>query len=134
MNMGIASPFETGLSEHKLLLPWCTACGKPHFYPRSACPYCWGEQYDWRPAKGTGSVHTFTIVRANPPTAFQKKLPYTIAIIDLDEGVRMLSNVVDPPSDLAIGDRVKVIFEERDGSVLPLFRRYSGFQKAPAGR
>lgn len=119
----IAKPFEEGLREGKLLLPWCKSCGKPHFYPRSACPHCWSEDYDWRPAKGTGTVHSYTVTRANPPTAFTSELPYAIAIIDLDEGVRLLSNVLDGVAGLAIGERVAVTFIERDGAVVPVFRK-----------
>ena len=123
MMMTIAKPFEEGLRQQKLLLPWCKSCGKPHFYPRSACPHCWGDEYEWRPALGAGVIHTFTVVRANPPTAFKEHLPYVVAIIDLDEGVRMMSNIVDFPSNLAIGDRVSVTFVERHNAILPLFRR-----------
>lgn len=121
--MTIAKPYEEGLRQHKLLLPWCKSCGKPHFYPRSACPHCWSEEYEWRNAKGTGTVHSFTITRANPPTAFADALPYAIAILDLDEGVRMLTNIIDWADGLAIGDRVSVSFVERDGTVIPVFRK-----------
>lgn len=120
--MNIAKPFYEGLKHNELLLPWCKSCGKPHFYPRSACPHCWFEEYDWRRAAGTGVVHSFTVVRANPPTSFVPLLPYPIAIIDLEEGVRMLSNIVGECKDLAIGDRVRVEFVTRGGESLPLFR------------
>ncbi|MGO9773835.1 MAG: Zn-ribbon domain-containing OB-fold protein [Roseiarcus sp.] len=121
--MSITQPFVDGLARSELLLPWCRACGRPHFYPRFACPHCWGENYDWRRASGNGTVHSFSEVRANPPTAFAPRLPYVIAIIDLDEGVRMMSNIVGEAADVAIGDRLRVEFHERDGVNLPLFRR-----------
>jgi len=122
--MTIQRPFFEGLKQGKLLIPYCESCGKAHFYPRSACPHCWSEdEYDWRPASGTGVVHTFTVVRNNPPPAFVPMLPYSIAIIELDEGVRLLSNIVGDYEDTAIGDRVEVEFVERDGESLPLFRR-----------
>lgn len=120
--MLIAKPFHEGLARDQLLIPWCKVCGKPHFYPRSACPHCWAEEYDWRPVAGTGVVHSYTIVRANPPTAFVLALPYCIAIIDLDEGVRILSNVVGD-GKLAIGDKVRVEFASRGDARLPLFKR-----------
>jgi uncharacterized OB-fold protein len=124
MRMQIAKPFYEGLEEQKLLLPWCKSCGKPHFYPRSACPHCWSEEdYDWREAKGTGVIHTFTIVRCNPPPVFVPMLPFPIAIIDLDEGVRILSNIVGDYDGVAIGDRVRVEFVARGGESLPMFRR-----------
>ncbi len=119
----MAKPFEDGLRRCELLLPWCTSCRKPHFYPRSACPHCWGEEYAWRRAEGTGTVHSFAVVRANPPGAFRHLMPFTVAIIDLAEGVRMLSNVLGDPRNLAIGDQVQVDFVERNDAVLPVFRR-----------
>lgn len=121
--MNIAKPFHDGLKENRLLLPWCKACGKPHFYPRSACPHCWGEEYDWREAAGTGVIHTCTVVRNNPPPAWVSRLPYAIAIIDLDEGVRLLSNIVDDFEEMEIGDPVALQFITRDGENQPLFRR-----------
>jgi uncharacterized OB-fold protein len=122
--MNIQKPFFKGLKEKSLLIPYCKSCGKPHFYPRSACPHCWCEDdYDWREATGTGVIHTFTIVRSNPPPAFVPMLPFSVAIIELDEGVRLLSNIVGEFEDMAIGDKVHVDFIERDGKSLPLFRR-----------
>lgn len=122
--MQIQQPFFAGLEQQKLLIPYCKSCGKAHFYPRSACPHCWSEDaYDWREAKGTGVIHTFTIVRNNPPPIFVPRLPFTVAIIELDEGVRLLSNIVDQDESVAIGDKVQVSFVERDGQTLPLFRR-----------
>ena len=124
MRMKIAQPFYAGLDAGRLLIPWCRSCGKPHFYPRSACPHCWSEEnYDWREAQGTGVIHTFTVVRSNPPPAFASMLPFPIAIIDLDEGVRILSNIVGDYEGMAIGDRVAVEFVTRGGESLPVFRR-----------
>lgn len=121
--MNIAKPFHDGLAHKQLMLPWCKSCGRCHFYPRSACPHCWAEEYDWRPATGTGVIHSFTIVRANPPTAFAAMLPYVIAIINLDEDVRLLTNLIGDGSGVAIGDKVRVEFARRDDANLLLFRR-----------
>lgn len=122
--MNIQKPFFEGLKQNRLLIPYCKSCGKAHFYPRSACPHCWSEEdYDWREAKGSGVVHTFTIVRNNPPPAFVPLLPFPIAIIELDEGVRLLSNIVGEYEDTSIGDNVQVEFVERNGQTLPMFRR-----------
>lgn len=102
------APYFDGLASGEFRLPWCRGCGRPHFYPRSACPYCWGEDYDWRPASGRGRIHTYTVVRANPPSSFQARLPYAIAIVDLDEGVRLLTNLDGPLDETSIGDPVAV--------------------------
>jgi uncharacterized OB-fold protein len=121
--MSITGRFQEGLAHKQLLLPWCNSCGKCHFYPRTACPHCWSKDYDWRPAAGTGVVHSFTIVRSNPPTTFAAMVPYAIAIVALDEGVRLLTNLVGDFEAVKIGDRVQVEFAERGGAYLPLFRR-----------
>ena len=118
-----AKPYLEGLERHELRLPWCRSCGKPHFYPRTACPHCWGEGYNWRPASGKAVVHTFVVVRNNPPTAFRDMLPFVIAIVELEEGVRMLTNIVGDTEGLAIGDRVALEFTEHNGQTLPVFRR-----------
>lgn len=122
--MNTSKPFTEGLRAGKLLLPWCKSCGKPHFYPRSACPHCWSEEsYDWRPAAGGGVVHTFTIVRSNPPPSFLPMLPFPIVVVELDEGVRTLSNIAGDYAGLSIGDRVELEFVTREGVSLPMFRR-----------
>ncbi len=118
-----AKPYLEALQRHELRLPWCLACGKPHFYPRTACPHCWGADYDWRPAAGTGVVYTFVVVRSNPPTVFREMLPFVIAIVELEEGIRMLTNIIGDTDGLAIGDGVALEFIERNGLVLPVFRR-----------
>ena len=120
-DMRILQPYFDGLTQGKLLLPHCRSCGKVHFYPRHACPHCWGEAYDWKPAKGTARVVTHTRVLANPPSAFEHLLPFDIAIVALDEGVSMLTNVVDSAS-LAVGDELQLDFVQRDGKTLPVFK------------
>lgn len=123
--MSTLSPYFEGIARRQLLVPHCQACGKPHFYPRYACPSCWGEVYDWRPALGSGRIHSHTTVLANPPSFFVALLPFRIAIIDLDEGVRMLSNVIgDEP--ITVGDIVALEFIDRAGSTLPVFRIAKG--------
>lgn len=123
--MSILTPYFEGIAKRQLLVPHCMACGKAHFYPRYACPSCWGESYNWKPAQGNGTIHSHTTVLANPPSNFVALLPFRIAIIDLAEGVRMLSNVVgDEP--LAVGDKVLLQFIEREGANLPVFRVAKG--------
>jgi uncharacterized OB-fold protein len=107
------APYFDGLASSEFRLPWCRGCGRPHFYPRSACPYCWGEDYDWRPASGRGRIHTYTVVRANSPSSFQARLPYAIAIVELDEGVRLLTNFDGSLEETSIDDPVAV---DLDGS------------------
>lgn len=98
-----------------------------HFMPRHLCPACWSDSLEWVEAKGTGTVHSFTIVRRAPAAAFARRVPYVVALIDLDEGPRMLANIVgDDALSVGIGDAVSVVFEERpEGSMVPQFARVS---------
>ena len=114
--------FEAGLAKRQFLIPWCTRCGRYHFYPRFACPHCWGDEFDWRPAGGRGVIYSLTVVRANPPSSFIERLPYAIAIIDLDEGVRTMANLAGGIGAAEIGSRVSLAFSEVDGVTVPVFR------------
>jgi uncharacterized OB-fold protein len=118
------APFWDGAKAGKLVLKSCLDCGKAHFYPRALCPHCHSDRLEWIEAKGTGEIHTFTIARRGAGKAFEREAPYAVAIVQLDEGPRMLSNVVtDDVEAVRIGQRVVVVFAEADeGVVLPKFR------------
>lgn len=121
-------PYWQAARERRLLIRQCKSCGARHFMPRHLCPECWSDQLEWIDSQGAGSVHTFSTVHRAPTPAFGAAAPYVIAMIDLDEGVRMLANVVGPAArEVAIGDRVCLVFEERgDGAMLPQFMRVDG--------
>jgi uncharacterized OB-fold protein len=110
-------------AEGRLVLPHCTSCAKPFWHPRPHCPACGSQRVEWKAASGKGSVHTFTIVRQSADAYFRARVPYVVAMIDLDEGVRIMSNVVDcAPEAVAIGMRVRVTYERLDGAIgIPLF-------------
>jgi uncharacterized OB-fold protein len=118
-------PYWNAARERRLLIRKCNACGALHFMPRHLCPGCWSDQLEWVEAKGTGSVHSFTIIRRAPMAAFAPRAPYVLALIDLDEGPRMMANVLGEDAlSVRIGDRVKVTFEERgEGAMIPQFQR-----------
>ena len=101
----------------KLLFKRCTACGEPHFFPRSICPFCFSDKTEWKDAKGTGTVYTCSVLRRGAPE------PYCIAYVTLDEGVSMLTNIVDCDLDaVKIGMKVKVVFKPTDGGLsVPMF-------------
>lgn len=125
---GDSLPYWQGARERKLLIRRCKACGELHFMPRHLCPSCWSDQLEWVQAKGTGSVHSFTVIRRASDPAFASRVPYVVALIDLDEGPRMMANVLgDDAMSVAIGDRVQVTFEDRgDGAMVPQFTRAAG--------
>ncbi len=78
----------------KLVVQRCTACGHFQFYPRALCTACAGET-EWVDASGRGTLHTYTVIRQNRSPAFAALSPYVVGIVELDEGVRMMSNIVD---------------------------------------
>lgn len=93
-----------------LLVGKCDACGEYHFYPRRICPHCFSDQVKWVPAKGSGTIYTYSTMHRGVP------VPYTIAYVTLDEGVSMMTNIVDfAPGSLKIGQKVKVKFTPTEG-------------------
>lgn len=121
-------PFWRASREHRLLVKYCVDCARAHFYPRELCPHCHSDAVEWRDAKGTGSIYSFTVARRPAGPAFQADAPYVVAIVQLDEGVRMMSNIIGcPPDEVRIGQRVTVSFEEVTPEItLPKFRRAGG--------
>jgi uncharacterized OB-fold protein len=109
-------PFWQAADEGRLLVKRCRACGKPHHYPRDICPHCWSSDTEWTTAKGTGTLYSYSTMGQGPAA-------YTLAYVTLDEGVTMLTNIVDcDPSELAIGQRVTVVFQPTEGGhAVPMF-------------
>lgn len=92
-------------------------------YPKRFCPHCLSDDLGWRDSPGKGEIYAVTTQLAGPPTGFADRLPYVVAIIILDEGVQLMSNIVgDRATDAKIGDRVVVDFETTGEAVLPVFR------------
>jgi uncharacterized OB-fold protein len=101
----------------------CRECGHRQFYPRAVCTEC-GADPDWAVASGRGRVHTFTIIRQNFAKGFRDELPYVVAMIELEEGVKMMGGVTDcNPEDVTIGMAVEAYaLEVEDGLALPFWR------------
>jgi uncharacterized OB-fold protein len=108
----------------KLLIKRCANCRRAHFYPRPFCPHCWSEKVDWEEASGLARLYTWSVVYTNDLPPFADRVPYVAAIVDLVEGPRMMTNVVDcDVNDLTAGMALKVTFtEEAEGIVIPRFR------------
>lgn len=107
----------------ELRLPRCTACGKLHFYPRPACPHCGGTAFDWPQCQGTGTIYSYTVVKRAPSPAFEADVPYVVAIVALDEGPHLMTNIVGAePASVRIGQRVKVEYRDAaEGVKIPVF-------------
>jgi uncharacterized OB-fold protein len=115
--------FWSACAEHRLLIQECGVCGHLQFYPRMVCTACGSRQVGWKEAGGDASVYSYSVVRRAPSEAFAKDVPYVLALVELDEGVRMMTNVVGcDPSQVTIGMRVRVLFEDLvPGISLPKF-------------
>lgn len=116
-------PFWTAARDHRLSIPRCRSCGHHHFYPRELCPHCHSDDIEWCDAGGRGTVYSYTIARRPAGPAFAPDVPYVIALITLDEDVRMLTNIVtDDVETVRIGSRVEVRFDDVTPAVtLPKF-------------
>lgn len=116
-------PFWDATREHRLSIPRCQACGEYHFYPRELCPHCHSDDLEWTDVSGNGEIYSFTIARKPAGPVYADDVPYIIAMIVLDEGPRMLTNlIVDDVETVQIGDRVAVKFEDvTDEVTLPKF-------------
>ena len=112
-------------AREELVLKRCKSCGKHHFPPRHLCPACWSDALEWTPSRGEGAVYSFTVMHRAPMPAFAKRVPYVVALIDLDDGPRMMANIIgDDALETQVGDRVLVCYEERGaGGKVPQFRR-----------
>jgi uncharacterized protein len=121
-------PFWEATREERFLLQWCTDCGQPVFYPREVCPACLGSSLEWRPSSGRGEVYAVTVEYKPQNPMMAAMAPYAVALIDLEDGVRLLSNVVGcPAEDVRVGMAVEVAWEPlSDGRNLPQFQPAGG--------
>lgn len=108
--------FWSAARDGRLTTRRCQSCSKLHWYPRPICPYCQGDT-DWEVLSGLGSIYSVSVTRKAGPHA------YAIAYVTLDEGITVLSNIVDCDLDtVRIGQRVKVVFKSaEDGQPVPMF-------------
>lgn len=117
-----SAPYWEALQHNRLILKSCSDCGKAHFYPRELCPHCHSDKLNWIDATGTGTVYSYTVCRRPAGPAFGEEVPYVVAIIELDEGPRMMTRISCEPEYVSIGHRVKVRFERQsDELTLPMF-------------
>lgn len=114
--------FWDGLREHKLLIQRCAGCGTLRHPPRPMCPSCSSLAWDTVEASGRGTVHSF-VMPQHPPFPFME-YPYIVALVDLEEGTRLISNLIDvAPDEASIGMPVEVTYVEFDDDlVLHQFR------------
>jgi hypothetical protein len=109
-------PFWDAAAQGRLLIKKCTSCSQVHHYPRAICPFCGSDRTEWLEASGRGTVYSYSVMRRAP-------LPYAIAYVTLEEGVTMLTNIVDGDLDaIRIGQRVRAVFTPTEGGPpVPMF-------------
>ena len=110
-------PFWDAAAEGRLLIKKCVTCGQVHFYPRAICPFCGSDKTVWMTASGRGTVYSYSVMRRVP-------IPYALAYVTLEEGVTMMTNIVECDLDaIGIGQRVTVVFKPSEGGPpVPMFR------------
>ena len=121
----VSEPFWEATKSRQLRFQRCDACGAAVWYPRLRCPTCLSENLSWTDSSGAGSVYTFNVMRRPGNPMMADEVPYVVAIVDLDEGYRMLTNITGcAPEAVACGQRVQVAWdvELSDGRRLPTFQ------------
>lgn len=122
---GLAKEFYTWCQQRELRFQRCTDCSTWRHVPRELCPVCGSWQWQWQRSSGRGTVFTWTTVARALHPAFQQDAPYAPVVIEMEEGVRLVSAVIDcPPEQLQIGMPVDVVFDAVTPEItLPKFRR-----------
>ncbi|MCU1501496.1 MAG: acyl dehydratase [Ilumatobacteraceae bacterium] len=117
-------PFWDGLAAEEVRLQRCRACNAWVFYPRPRCPSCLSDDLEWHTVSGRGTVYSYTVARQATHPAFAAQVPQLLAIVELDEGVRMTTTLVGlGPDEIRIGLPVLPVFDHgSDGITLLRFR------------
>lgn len=119
--------FWKGTKQEKLLIQECKQCGSKIFYPRKNCPECWSPDLAWRQASGRAKVFSYSVTYAGVEEHFYEDIPFVLALVDLEEGVRMMTNIIGcKPEDVSIGMDLKVVFDHVTKDIaLPKWRPVS---------
>ena len=112
-----SADFWEGTRRGEFLIQRCSQCDTPRFPPKPVCSSCWSTESREVAAAGTGTVHTFTVIHRAGLPSFREEVPYVIAMVDLDEGVRVMANLDGDPEAVEIGMPVKLRFEERNDEI-----------------
>ena len=122
----LTKPFWDATASHKLVRPVCRQCGKNFFTPQIACPRCRSQDWEWVESNGKGTVYSAVVVYRPPEPGFS--VPYILAIVNLDEGWNMLSNIVNCPISMKLEDKaVRLCWQQKMGDfTLPTFQLAEG--------
>jgi uncharacterized OB-fold protein len=106
-----SQPFWEAARRHELMLQRCGSCGNFVYYPRDRCPHCFSDNLKWERCSGRGKVYSYTVVLRASSRSFADA-PYVLAIVELDEGVRMTTNIAAPPEKVQVGMPVVAFFDD----------------------
>jgi uncharacterized OB-fold protein len=121
-------PYWEGARAGELRIQRCLDCQEFYFYPRPFCPRCFSARVEWVRVSGRARLHSYVINHRAAP-GFEEQAPYAIAVVELEEGVKLMSNIVgveNTPENLVLDMPLEVAFEERDGMCIPVFRPAGG--------
>jgi len=120
----VTGRFWEAAKQHRLLIQRCGDCGTNQFLPQSCCRTCLSENIDWIETGGKGHVYAYTVIYRPPTLTFEDDVPYTVALVELEEGVRLMSNIVEiEPEEVRVGMPVEVVFDDISPIIsLPKFR------------
>ncbi len=110
--------FWTAIARHRLALPFCTDCHRTHLPAGPVCPFCLSTALEWREATGRGVLASWTVVHKPLVAAFRADLPYAIAMVELEEGPRLISSLIDADlANLRIGLAVEIVYDDLDADL-----------------
>src|SRR5215467_324530 len=116
-------PFWDGCAAGELRIQRCVECGRAFFYPRPVCPHCSSTLVEWFTASGDATLYSY-VISHRPAPGFEDEAPYAIAVVELAEGPRMMTNLIgvpNTPADLVLDMPLRVSFEQRGNVSIPLF-------------
>lgn len=132
----VTEPFWSACQRRELVIPECRNCAHRFFYPRLLCPRCGEDMFDWITCSGLGTVWSTTTVRMSFwGDAFADDVPYNVSWVELDEGIKMVTNVIGVDvAEVRIGMKVRVEFEDREEFKIPVFRPVTDAARTSADR
>lgn len=126
----LTEPYWASVRRKAMEVQRCDDCGAHVFYPRGLCPHCGSRALRWTAVSGRGKIYAFTIVHRPTMSAFKADAPYIVALVELDEGCRLMTNIVNvspDPQSVKIGMEVEVSYVEATAAItLPVFRPRTG--------
>lgn len=115
-----SAPYWSSVAEHAMRLQRCSSCGTYRFYPTLVCPACFSTEFTWSRVSGSATLYSFSVVHRPVTEAFAEEVPYVVALVTLEEGPTMMTNLVGVPEEaIAIGMGLQISYMDMDGFTLP---------------